>query len=70
MRKRSKRYRAAIEKIGDVAAPRELSDAVGLVKDVAGSKFTESVDIVVRLNIDTARPTTGSWQLQLATRYW
>ena len=55
MRKRSKRYRAAIEKIGDLAATRELSAAIGLVKDVAGSKFTESVDVVVRLNIDTRK---------------
>ena len=54
MRKRSKRHRSAIEKIGDVL-PSCASEAVGLVKDVAGSKFTESVDIVVRLNIDTCK---------------
>lgn len=55
MRNRSKRYRQIAEKIGDPKAERPWEEAVGLVKDVATGKFNESVDLVIRLNIDTRK---------------
>ncbi len=50
---KGKRYRAAqklIEEAGE--GPFSLSDASALIKKTAGAKFTESVDIDVRLGVD------------------
>jgi len=55
MRKRSKRYRAMLDKIGDPKTPRAWDEAVELVKSVSGRKFNESIDLVIRLNIDTRK---------------
>lgn len=57
MRFRSKRYRAVAEK-----APREptpIDQAVVLVKQMASAKFTESVDLALRLGIDTKKAEQG-----------
>ena len=54
MTKRSKRYRG----FGDVASfkePRSVAEATDLVKQNASAKFQESVDIAIRLNIDTRK---------------
>lgn len=54
MRFRSKRYRSMMTKApGKQVQP--LSEAVGTVKDCATAKFTESVDLAIRLNIDTRK---------------
>jgi large subunit ribosomal protein L1 len=53
MAKKGKRYRAAqklIEQAGE--GPFSLGEAALLVKKTAGAKFTESVDIDVRLGVD------------------
>lgn len=55
MRQRSKRYRALAEKIGDPKQPRPIAEAVDLVKKCANGKFTESVDLVVHLNLDAKK---------------
>jgi large subunit ribosomal protein L1 len=56
MKQRSKRYRAAIEAIGfDLKAPQETGSAAALVKKLAKTKFTESVDLSVHLNLDTRK---------------
>ncbi|MBA3683931.1 MAG: 50S ribosomal protein L1 [Planctomycetes bacterium] len=56
MRSRSKRYRALVESAGvDLKQPHEISAAAGLVKKLAKSKFTESVDLSVHLNLDTKK---------------
>ncbi|TVR11067.1 MAG: 50S ribosomal protein L1 [Planctomycetota bacterium] len=54
MRFRSKRYRSMMTKApGKQLQP--LPEAVDLVKDCATAKFTESVDLAIRLNIDTRK---------------
>lgn len=54
MRFRSKRYRSLMTKApGKAAQP--LDQAVELVKGCATAKFTESVDVAIRLNIDTRK---------------
>lgn len=56
MKQRSKRYRAAIEAAGiDLKAPQDTAKAAELVKRLAKSKFTESVDLSVHLNLDTKK---------------
>ena len=53
MAKKSKNYRAAVEKIGDqVYAPYE---AFELLKEVASAKFDETVEAHFRLGIDTRK---------------
>ena len=53
MAKKSKGYRAAVEKISDgVYAP---YDAFELLKEVASAKFDESVEVHFRLGIDTRK---------------
>lgn len=51
MPKQGKRYREAAEK-RDKARYYEVRDALQLVKDTASAKFDETVDAVVRLNVD------------------
>ncbi len=61
MTQRSKRYRALSEeaaKVGDLSAPKPIPEAVALVVNLAGlkpTKFTESVDLSVHLNLDTKK---------------
>lgn len=53
MAKKSKNYRAAVEKIGDeVYAP---IDAFKVLKEVASAKFDETVEVHIRLGIDTRK---------------
>ena len=53
MAKKSKNYRAAVEKIGDqVYAPFE---AFSTLKEVAAAKFDETVEVHFRLGIDTRK---------------
>jgi len=52
--KRSKRYRKAAEQMGS-RDPRQLGDAVSLLKQLSRAKFVENVDLAVRLNIDTRK---------------
>ena len=51
MAKRSKRYRALAEK--GPAQPQEVSKAVQIIKDFGGTKFDQSVEIHIRLGIDS-----------------
>lgn len=51
MAKHGKRYRQAAEK-REKASFHEPRDALQLVKDTASAKFDETVDAVVRLNVD------------------
>ena len=55
MVQRSKRYAAAAGKIDSPKVPRALPEAIDLVKANASAKFDESVDLVIRLNIDTRK---------------
>jgi large subunit ribosomal protein L1 len=59
MKKRSKRYRALVEvatKAGvDLAAPQPVVSGVAWVKKLSKSKFQESVDLAVHLNLDTKK---------------
>ena len=50
MKKQSKRFKAAAAKV----QPKNYSiaDAVGIVKDTASAKFSEAVDIAIRLGLD------------------
>lgn len=49
--KHGKHYRAALEKI-DRGRHYDLSEAVSLVKDNAGAKFDESVEVALNLGVD------------------
>ena len=49
--KRSKRYRAAAEKV-EHGKLYGLRDAVNLYKEIATAKFNESMEIHVRLGVD------------------
>jgi len=51
MRFRSKRYRKLLEQKPE--DPRPIGEAVGVVKKMASAKFAESVDVSMRLNIDS-----------------
>lgn len=59
MKKRSKRYRALVEaatKAGvDLATPQPVVSGVAWVKKLSQSKFRESVDLAVHLNLDTKK---------------
>jgi large subunit ribosomal protein L1 len=52
--KRSKRYREAAKKV-DLTKIYTLREAMGLVKETAGAKFDESVEMSVRLGVDPKR---------------
>ena len=54
MRKRSKRYKAAAEKI-DAEKKYNVSDALGLLKQMGTTKFDQSVEIALKLSIDPKR---------------
>ncbi len=49
--KRSKRYKSAATKV-DAKKMYSIEDAVARVKEMAGAKFVEAVDIAVRLGVD------------------
>ena len=51
MAKFSKRKQAAREKV-DSQKVYEINDALGLVKELATSKFAESIDVSVNLGVD------------------
>lgn len=56
MRQRSKRYRALVETAGDaIKQAQQPVAAATLVKKLSKSKFTESVDLAVHLNLDTKK---------------
>jgi len=56
MQQRSKRYRAALEQITfDLKVPQDVGTAATLVKKMAKTKFTESIDLSVHLNLDTRK---------------
>lgn len=55
MRFRSKRYRGFESRLSDGKQPRPLPEAAVLVKECATARFTESVDLALRLNIDTRK---------------
>ena len=50
MKYRSKRYRAALEKVGDKALP--LPEAIGLLKTLPAAKFDQTVTLSFRLGVD------------------
>jgi large subunit ribosomal protein L1 len=51
MAKLSKRKQAAREKV-DAQKVYDISDALGLVKELATAKFAESIDVSVNLGVD------------------
>lgn len=55
MRFRSKRFRGMLDKAPGKKETRPLADSVAIVKDCASAKFTEAVDLSIRLNIDTRK---------------
>jgi large subunit ribosomal protein L1 len=56
MRQRSKRYRALVETAGEsLKQAQQPVAAATLVKKLSKSKFTESVDLAVHLNLDTKK---------------
>lgn len=54
MTRHGKRYRAALEKV-DRAQLYPLAEAISLVKQLASAKFDESVDLAVRLGLDSTQ---------------
>jgi large subunit ribosomal protein L1 len=54
MRKRSKRYRESLAK-QDLVIAKPAVEAASLVKELASAKFTESVDLAIKLSIDTRK---------------
>jgi large subunit ribosomal protein L1 len=51
-RKRSKRYAAALKKLGDATARRTVAEAVQVLKKMDPAKFDETVNVAIRLGID------------------
>ncbi|MTT32780.1 50S ribosomal protein L1 [Terrilactibacillus sp. BCM23-1] len=54
MTKKGKRYQEAVKTI-DRQKAYDISEAVNLVKQVASAKFDESIDVAVRLGVDTRK---------------
>ncbi|MFD2617365.1 50S ribosomal protein L1 [Terrilactibacillus laevilacticus] len=54
MAKKGKRYQEAVKTI-DRQKAYDISEAVSLVKQVASAKFDESIDVAVRLGVDTRK---------------
>jgi len=55
-RVRSKRYRAALKKLGDTPeAKHKIPDAVAILKKFEGAKFDETVEVSIKLGIDTKK---------------
>ena len=54
MAKLGKRMREALEKV-DVLKEYELMEAVTLAKETAQAKFDESMDVAVRLGVDSRK---------------
>ncbi|MDA0823301.1 MAG: 50S ribosomal protein L1 [Proteobacteria bacterium] len=52
MAKPSKRMRNIAEKIGDRKLPRPLDEALQVLKEVATTKFDETIDVAVNLGVD------------------
>lgn len=52
MAKLNKRQKLVREKLGDSIQPRGLEEAIGLLKECATAKFSESVDVAVNLGVD------------------
>ena len=52
MGKKGKRYRKALEAVGNAGGPVAITAASTLVKETASAKFDESVDIDIRLGVD------------------
>jgi len=52
MKKRSKRFEAALKKIPDPAAKYAVPDAVAILKKMEATKFDETVEIAMKLGID------------------
>ncbi|MFT4562844.1 MAG: large subunit ribosomal protein L1 [Gammaproteobacteria bacterium] len=52
MAKPSKRMRNIDEKIGDRRLPRPLDEALQVLKEVATTKFDETIDVAVNLGVD------------------
>jgi large subunit ribosomal protein L1 len=52
MAKPSKRMRNIAEKIGDRKLPRPLDEALKVLKEVATTKFDETIDVAVNLGVD------------------
>ncbi|TDJ59923.1 MAG: 50S ribosomal protein L1 [Proteobacteria bacterium] len=52
MAKLSKRMQIIAEKVGDRHAPRPLDDALAILKEVAATKFDETIDVAVNLGVD------------------
>ena len=52
MAKPSKRMRNIAEKVGDRKLPRPLDEALQVLKEVATTKFDETIDVAVNLGVD------------------
>jgi large subunit ribosomal protein L1 len=65
MKKKSKKYSLALEKI-DRGKPYSLKEGVSLVKEIAFAKFDESVELSVRLNIEQKHSIRGSISLPVS----
>jgi len=55
MARLSKRTRAIEEKVGDRHEPRPLDDALTVLKEVAATKFDETIDVAVNLGVDAKK---------------
>ena len=54
MKKRSKKYTAAMEKV-EKSKVYSVEEAVKLVKETSVTKFDSSVEVAIRLNLDTKK---------------